>query len=195
MGIFELPEGYHEIKSVDFLNDKKLAIVVNLCALLLAICLFILGNFRVSFQIIIGSDNLIASILGALGLIIGVVLYLVLHELTHGFFIKKYSGRKARYGFTGMYAYAASDAFFTKHQYIIIALAPVVIFGCFFLLLNILLPGNFFWLIYFMQIMNISGATGDFYITYLMSRLPADVLTTDVGVVMKMYSRDIGRKA
>jgi len=62
---------------------------------------------------------------------------------------------------------------------LIIALAPVVFFGIIFLLLNVLLPIEWFWFIYFFQIINLSGAAGDFYVTYLMRKFSDDVLTEE----------------
>ena len=88
-----------------------------------------------------------------------------------------------------MYAYAGSDAYFNKKQYVIIALAPVVFFGVVFLLLNLFLPSEWFWTIYLLQIFNLSGAAGDFYMTNLMTKLPADVLVHDSGTAMNIYYR------
>ena len=95
---------------------------------------------------------------------------------------------KPRFGFTGLYAYAGSDAYYAKTPYIIIALAPVVIWGAVLLLLNILFP-TYFWAIYFIQITNISGAAGDFYVTLKFTRLPSDILVRDTGVSMTVYGR------
>ena len=55
------------------------------------------------------------------GVFIGLMLvYMVLHELVHGVFMKRFSGVKPNYGYTGMYAYAGSNAYFDKKSYIII---------------------------------------------------------------------------
>lgn len=40
--------------------------------------------------------------------------YLVLHELVHGVLIWFFSGRMAHFGFSGLYAYAGSEAYFKK---------------------------------------------------------------------------------
>ena len=105
-------------------------------------------------------------------------------------FIKQYSGKRAKYGFTGLYAYAGSDAYFGKRQYIVIALAPMVLFGMVSLALNLLLPSQWFWAIYILQIMNLSGTVGDFYVTYPICRFKSDVLTHDEGFTMVFYSKN-----
>jgi len=157
MGIFTLPDGYSEIRRVNMQKDKKIAILINVGALVIAVLLFIAGYIFVPFEwgnleIVTESStrivNLLLSLLSILAIIPATALYIVGHELTHGAFIKIFSGKKAKYGFTGLYAYAGSDAFFNRRQYIIIALAPIIIFGVLLLLLNILLPNRWFWFIY-----------------------------------------------
>lgn len=191
MGIFELPEGYKEILKVDLQQDKKKMILLNGGALVIAVLLFLLGIRVVplGFSISAANGGLLRVLGGALLLFVLMALYMVGHELIHGVCIRRYTGVKAKYGFTGAYAFAGSDAYFTKRQYIIVALAPVVAFGVVFLLCNLLLPERWFWVVYFLQIINLSGAVGDYYVTFLMGRLPADVLVKDSGVAMAMYSR------
>jgi len=193
MGIFELPEGYAEIRRINLQKDKKLAILVNVLALVIMVIMVWLG---LAIKSLYSADTITEATTRQLSsfftpafvLLIAIIAYMVGHEIIHGVFIKKYSGKKAKYGFTGIYAYAGSDAFFNKEQYLVIALAPVVIFGGVFLALNIFLP-QWFWPIYILQTVNLSGAAGDFYITYAMRKAPADVLTNDEGFEMILYSR------
>ena len=102
--------------------------------------------------------------------------------------MKKFSGVKPKYGFTGLYAYAGSSAYFNRKCYIIIALAPVVIWGIVLAVLQICLWGIWAWIIYFIQIANISGAAGDIYVTCKMSRMPENILVNDTGIEMTIYS-------
>ena len=179
--MFELPEGYKEIEKIDFKKDKKLSLFINVAALILILILFFAGLiFNRYFYLNYASFFIV---------IISGILYIIGHELIHGVFIRIYSGKKPKIGFTLMYAYAGSDAYFNKKQYVIIALAPVVFFGIIFLLLNIFLPSEWFWTIYLLQIFNLSGAAGDFYMTNLMTKLPADVLVHDSGTAMNIYYR------
>jgi len=189
MGVFDLPEGYSEIKRVDFLKNKKLALFINAGALVIMAAMFFLGIFFVPLSFTVDAGQLVPLLLKAAGGLLAIVLYLIAHEWVHGIFIKKFSGKKAKYGFVGLYAYAGTDAYLNKRHYIVVALAPVVLFGVAFLALNLFSPRAWFWGVYLLQIMNLSGAVGDLYITWLMSRLPADVLTNDEGVAMVIYSK------
>ena len=98
MGIFELPEGYAEIKRVNLKKDKKLAVLLNIAVLIIAAALVPIGLAvtPIYFSSIIesGYDFSIHMFI----LIFGIIVYMVGHELVHGIFIKKYSGKKAKYG-------------------------------------------------------------------------------------------------
>jgi len=188
MGVFELPVGYSLVRKIDFL-EKKFAREINAGALLILLLLGALGIMIVPLEV--RFDGLRPLLLVGFGLLLAILLYVVAHELIHGVFIKKYSGRKAKYGFAGAYAWAGSDAYFNKRQYIVIALAPIVLLGLLLLLLNVLLPQEWFWPVYLIQMLNISGAAGDIYLTGLMGRLPADVLVKDAGLSMEIYARPV----
>ena len=72
--------------------------------------------------------------------------------------------------------------------YAVIALSPVVIWGTVFALVCALCPG-LFWPFAILQIINLSGAAGDFYVSWLLGRMPEDVLIRDDGVSMAFYAR------
>ncbi len=75
----------------------------------------------------------------------GYAAYVVLHELVHGVCMKYFSGAPCALRFTGLYAYAGSEAYFTKKRYFIIALAPVAVWGVVLLALCMLVPAPWFW--------------------------------------------------
>lgn len=179
----QLPESYREIGHIDLQKDKKLALLVNGLALVIIIPLGILGVMRQPIP-----DFFSGKFLPLLAVLPCFVLYIILHELVHGIFMKAFSGQKPHYGFTLLYAYAGSGAYFDRTHYLIIALAPVVIWGAVLLVVCALVPPVWFWTAYLIQILNLSGAAGDFYATYrMLFRLPANVLTQDTGVAMTFF--------
>ena len=115
--------------------------------------------------------------------------HLTLHELTHGVAMKICGTQKIKYGFTGLYAFAGSNDFYGKKAYTFIALAPVVLWAIILAIVNILVPAAWFWVIYIIQICNISGAAGDLFVTVRFSRFPEDILVKDSGVGMTVYAR------
>ena len=182
-----LPEGYKEIKQIDLQKDKKLAGLVNGLAFIVMAVMVIPMLFIVPIKSFMADGKIMYF--AKLGVIVvGMIAYIVLHELVHGIVMKYYSKIKPTYGFTGMYAYAGSSAYFCKKHYIVIALAPIVLWGVVLLILNLIVPTGWFWVVYLIQMMNISGAAGDLYVSVSFSKLPADILINDTGVNMTIYS-------
>jgi hypothetical protein len=110
-------------------------------------------------------------------------------SFVHGITMKLFGTKKVKYGFTGLYAFAGSDDYYDKMSYITIALAPIVFWGIVLLILNLTLGSEWFWVVYIIQIINVSGAAGDMYVTYRMTKLPQDVLVRDTGVAMTVYGK------
>jgi len=50
-------------------------------------------------------------------------------------------------------------------------------------------PVEWVWVIYFLQMFNISGAAGDFFVTAKFLRFPDDILVKDHGTDMVVYSK------
>ena len=99
------------------------------------------------------------------------------------------AGKKANDGFTLVYAYAGSECYFNKRDYLIIAAAPVVFWGVVFLLLLFLLPANWRWVPYVWQLFNLSGAAGDFYVFWRLRKENDTILCQDTGVKMAVFDR------
>ncbi len=184
-----LPVSYREIERIDLKENKKLFLLVNVLSLVIAIPFLALGFLVVPISSLMqgGSSAYWLRIAVILG---GLLIYIVLHEAVHGIFMKAFSGVKPHYGMSLTYAYAGSDAYFNRRHYIIIALAPIVIWGLVLAALCFLLPRIWFWAVYFIQLMNLSGAAGDLYVTVRMLRMPADILVRDTGVAMTVYSAE-----
>ena len=185
-----LPESYNEIYTVNLQKDKKVAVLVNVLAIVIAAVLAIPMHFVVPFDTLFNLTNGIKDILIKCGTLIALmIVYMVLHELVHGIAMKICGTKKVKYGFTGMYAFAGSKDFYDKKAYIFIALAPVVLWGIILGIINLIVPVDWFWIVYLIQIINLSGAAGDLYVTVKFSRLPEDILIQDYGIGMKVFSK------
>ena len=188
-----LPEGYGLIAHIDLQKNRKLMLWVNGMALVITLVLMIPVLFFIPFNTLwekgeTGKSLLILLLKLAVTLI-AIVVYMILHELVHGVCMKAITKTKPHYGFTGMYAFAGSEAFFGKGAYILVALAPVILWGLVLAVLTPLVPRAWFWVVYFVQITNLSGAAGDLYVTCRMLRMPKDILVQDSGVAMKVYAK------
>ena len=183
--------GYRQIFSVNLQKDKKIAMVINIGAIVIGIIMAVPMHFYISvtslFDFSQGMGNYLARFIV---LMVSMIAYIILHEAVHGVAMKICGTKKIKYGFTGLYAFAGSDDFYDKGSYIFIALAPVVLWGIVLAVINCFVPESWFWVVYFIQIANISGAAGDIYVTARFSKMPNDILVKDIGVGMTVYSAE-----
>ena len=185
----KLPDGFVEIYSIDLKKNKKAALLVNALAIIIGVALAIIGHFIVPITTLFSMDSGITMcMLRHLVLVISIILYIILHELVHGIAMKICGTKKVKYGFTGLYAFAGSNDYYDKISYIFIALAPIVVWGIILAVINIFVPAEWFWIVYFIQLSNLSGAAGDLYVTVKFSKMPRDILIFDYGVGMKVFS-------
>lgn len=123
-------------------------------------------------------------------LIVGYIAYIILHEATHGLIMYLSVKAKLNFGFKGWAAYAGSSGYFDKTHYILIALAPLVLWGIIFGILTAFFHGGvWFWVIWLLQTGNVSGAAGDIYCTYKMLTFSGDILVNDTGLEMTVYRK------
>lgn len=182
-----LTNEYKELYSINLQKDKKFAIIVNVMALIIAALMIISMNFFVPISLFFNVEiNYFIKYIVLIGSMVG---YTCLHELVHGVAMKAFGTKKVRYGFTGMYAFAGSDDYYDKKSYIIIALAPIIVFLFVFAVINLIVPQEWFWIVYFLQVINVSGAAGDLFVTAKFMNMPKDILIKDFGVEMKVYSK------
>ena len=188
--VHTLPEGYKELYSIDLQKDKKLSLVVNLLGIIISVAMVVPMHFLVPIYTLFDMEGGLGNYsMRFLALIVLMIVYLVLHELVHGIAMKMCGTKKIKYGFTGMYAFAGSSDYYGKKAYIFIALAPVVLWGAVLAIINPLVSAEWFWVVYFIQVMNVSGAAGDLYVTVRFAHLPKDILVRDYGVGMTVYSQ------
>lgn len=184
-----LPNGYKEIYSINLQKDKKMAILVNIFAIVIAAVFVVPVHFIIPITSLFDMrKGLGAYAARFVALLIGTIVYMILHELVHGIAMKLFGTKKVKYGFTGLYAFAGSDDYYDKKSYLTIALAPIVVWGIVLTIVCFFVPDEWFWVVYFIQIMNLSGAAGDLFVTIKFSKMPKDILVHDHGVGMVVYS-------
>ncbi len=189
-----LPEGYQELLAIDLQKNKKLALLVNGLAILIGVVMVVAMHFYLPIATLFYFEELGSYLLRFGVLILSFIAYMILHELVHGLAMKICGTKKVKYGFTGLYAFAGSEEYYDKKSYIFIALAPIVLWGAVLAVVNVFVSDDWFWVVYLVQVINISGAAGDLYVTLKFARLPKDILVRDCGVGMTVYSRTVTEK-
>lgn len=111
----ELPVGYGEILAVDLQKNKKLAILINVAAVLISAVMAVAAVFFVPISTLFDVSEGLGVYLLRMGvLMVGLVAYIVLHELVHGVTMRLCGTKKIKYGFTGLYAFAGSTDYYSK---------------------------------------------------------------------------------
>lgn len=185
--IQKLPANYEEVLHVDLQKDKKTALKVNGLAMLIYAVLFVPAFLIRPLDLLSGIElDLVVTGLT----IVSFFVYIILHELTHGVVMRHYGGKNVKFGFTGIYAYAGStEVYFSRDSYIVITLAPFVLWTIIFTILLLLFHQTLYWPLVFLQITHISGCAGDLYVYHLVRKYPATLYVRDTGVEMAGYDR------
>jgi hypothetical protein len=158
------------------------------------LALFAFGFFFTSFYTLLtgntGFNFTSGTILISVALFIGTM---VLHELVHGAFISKYGG-KPSYGagiahFILPYFYATTKTIFPRNQFIMIALAPLVVISLIGIGIMAAIPSIAHWM-FIPFVVNASGAVGDLWMTRNVLRYPEHVLLEDRKNGLIIYGKE-----
>lgn len=196
MNTINLPARYKRVMEIDLVRNRKDIIIVNVISIFLTVMMFfigfaIYGRDRISDLIFTDSyERLNSLIFKSIIIIIFCMIVIVVHELIHGIFMKLFCKEcKLNFGYRIFYAYAGSNAYYGKKAYNIIAVAPLLIIGITALIACCLAPVEWFWVVYMIEILNVSSAAGDIYVFTIISRMPKDILIRDVGASMTVYGK------
>ena len=179
-----LPENYGLMRTIDLAKNKKESTIVNTLSLVLLAVVFALGFLLRSDT---GAD-VEAYLPVMIAALFAFLAYIILHEAVHGLFMWFFSKQKPHFGISLQCAYAGSEAYFRKVPYLIVALAPFVVWGLVFGVIALLLNNVWFWLFWFLEAGNASGAAGDLYVFYTVSRMPESIFVQDDGMSMRIYA-------
>ena len=178
-----LPENYQEVLSWKVTGEPMRLIALNIVG---AILFVVFGIIFFNLAIRLGkmpSEGNFRLGLVEMGLsIVGIVLTLILHELTHGLAMQMF-GASPKYGiiWRGLMLYATSPGYaYRRNNYVVIALAPFVFISVLVVLGMLVLQGTA-WvvLLAICGVVNASGAVGDMWITIIVLRYAATAYIMD----------------
>ncbi len=122
----ELPSGYSRVYHIDA-ADKKTGLALNGICLLITALFVVLALIPLNFSLTLRFDLEGAAALMVFG--IGMIAYIVLHELTHGAAYKILTKEKLTFGFKWSCAFCGvPDVFVYRRASMIALAAPLVIF-------------------------------------------------------------------
>ena len=185
-----LPDGYHEIDRIDLQENRRLGFRIGLAAVALAVLMIAVTAVFVPltelFSPLVGIRLYIARLLA---LVLGAAAYALLHELMEGYLLRRFGSVKETYHMSLLSPSVGSNAYFDKKRYLLIVLMPTVFWTVVLTAACCFVPRSWFWVAYLIQVFNLSGAVGDFYLCFRLSRLPLDILIQDSGTQVRVYSR------
>ena len=185
-----LPANFHLFHSLD-LTNRKLIIAMNVSGVLL---LFVFGWLFLGMAALLKPQTfwlelqLLLFRMTVPTVLLIILLVVVLHELSHALFFWLFSRERPHIGFNLLYAYAtAPDWYFTRRQFVLIGLAPVLLMTLAGLL--IMTQVNALTAAYFILALtvNAAGAIGDFIVVMWVLGQPADILLRDEGTAVSAY--------
>ena len=189
------PHGYELVKVIDTVHNKKESAVVNTISFLIIVLMIVLGAFLFGFQRL---ERLLTSddpgvlrwfIFRIAVILLMAAVYVVLHEGIHVALIKLIKkGIKVNFSYKFFYASVGCDEVFLKTEYLSVCIAPVLLIGTILTVLCFVVPKEWLWPTYIIQVLNLSSAAGDIYIFSILSRMPKNVLIRDNGVRINVFA-------
>ena len=111
--------------------------------------------------------------------LLGCILYIILHEITHLIFMKIFSKEKINISIKFPTISVGSNAKYSKKQFSIIALAPVIILGIILILLILFSSKDYTFLWSILLTLNFAGSGGDFLQFLKISKYPTNTYFQD----------------
>ncbi len=191
----KLPENYRLVKTVDA-TKAPFAVVFNLLSLVMMVGAFAVLYFAFGTDVSLIKEQFLTlpdftKILALLLLVVGFIVYIVLHELVHGVVYKAFTKRKLTFGVTMTCAYCGvPDVFVYRTASLCALLAPFVIFSIAFIVPMFFLQNTvWFLLLATLFAMHFGGCVGDLYITvlYVFKFRDGKTLMRDTGPVQTFY--------
>jgi len=189
-----LPEGYAQSGQINLKTNKRLAIILNIVGLFVAVLSFyLLASFAVVVRPSLMNTSGTITGGGVAILLVGLVVILFLltiHELVHGFFFWVFTRSRPVFALRLFYAYAgAPDWYIPTRQFAFVAVGPLVIIGAVGLLLMLLVPESWVLLIAIVVAFNTGGSMGDLLVLSRLFKLSPTCLVNDTGDEITFYKR------
>lgn len=115
------------------------------------------------------------------------LLFMVLHELTHGLVLWVLTRVPPTYAVRLPYLVTGSQALLRRREAVAVALAPLLLWGAVLLVLLSVVPADLFLTVYVLLALNVAAASGDVLQAWVFGRLPQGALVRDDGRQTTVY--------
>lgn len=189
-----LPAGYAPHGTLDLSRQKLLTLGLSGAALLLFVAagwalLLVLPQLRPDLDGLSvelrGLGDLAGFLLVGTGLL---ALMILIHEAIHGLLFWGFTGARPQFGISFFYAYAAAPGWYLpRPQYIVVALAPLLLITLVGILLIPLVPSAMLPSLLVVITANIAGSIGDLLVVGWLLAQPTGTLVQDTGAAVTIY--------
>lgn len=193
----ELPEGYQQTYHINA-KSAKIGLIFNLAALLVLILVmlaaFLIVDPSQAWEFI--QNEPFKAYLYLLAVFVGMLLYMVLHELVHGAAYKSLTGQKLTFGVSWSCAFCGVPEIYVYRKAALIALvAPFAVFSVIFLALMAIFVSSqplLFLIFAFLFGLHFGGCSGDLYMLGLLLFKYKDetLLLRDTGPEQFIYIKE-----
>ncbi len=191
-----LPDGFKQKKIIDA-KDKKTAVIFTALSFALAIGAIIILLLIKKFDFHLMLENRHKMLIADLVFVVSMVIYLVLHELTHGVGFLIFTREKLKFGMTLTVAFCGvPNAYVKKWPAVITTLLPFVVYSTVFLLITFLTTNIYIEMISILLFgVHFGGCVGDLYVaSYLIFKADKNTVMNDDGATQVFYSLDEERE-
>ncbi len=186
-----LPPAYKPRGTIDLSKNRTAAISLSIASTVL---LLLFGWFALVLVAALRPDAGSFTVQGAeLVLLLAVVVVLtaamiILHEAIHGLFFWLFTRDRPIFALKAFYAYAAApDWYIPRSQYLIVALAPLLLITLAGLGLLLVVPAAAIPALMFVVVVNAAGAVGDMAVVGWLLVQPRPTLVHDRGDAVTIY--------
>ena len=143
------------------------------------------------FGLVLGFSSLSGILQAILAVVVVTAVMIVLHEAVHGVGFWIFTRTMPVFAFKGVYAYAAAPAWYLpKAQYLLVALAPLVVLSLLGVALMLVVPTGGFIILLLFLVSNASGAVGDLWVVGWLLRQPSKCYANDRGDAVTLFLED-----
>ncbi len=176
----KLPSGY-TTETIDLDGDKKLAVRLYAAAAAIAVVLTVVCCLLKDISLLFDASGAFALLGRFILVMLITAVCLVGQEYLKCIIIGKLTVKPARVVRGRMSAYIEYKCWLDKRSYLIMSLAPAAAVCLVLLILMIILPDKLFWQCYVIFIVSLTGACGDAYVAYRLSKEKPDVRIKNEG--------------
>lgn len=188
-----LPEGHRLKYMIDFRNNGKLVLLINLGTLAVIAVMIFLMHQSIPFTLALEGDyTLTQRLMVPISILLALMLFGHVRELLRLLSLKLFTKQKTKYKLHVFSATASLPNYYMdKKTVYLTTAAPMLMLGVALAVVLVILGGGaWFWVVYLIESLNIGLGVKDVYVIMTVKDMPDEVCMLDEGMDIKCYWPD-----